>query len=66
MFYVILDIKAYKMDEAIFYTAEKAADQLGISVRVLRDKLNSGEIKGYKKMGKWFVFHSDLVKFIKG
>lgn len=53
------------MTEETFYTAEKAADLLGITVRVLRDKLNKEELKGYKKMGKWFVFHSDIAKYIR-
>lgn len=53
------------MTEETFYTAEKAADLLGITVRVLRDKLNKGELRGYKKMGKWFVFHSDIAKYIR-
>lgn len=49
-----------------FYTTEQAAALLSCNIRVLRDKLSAGEIKGYKKLKKWYIFHSDLVGWIKG
>lgn len=48
----------------LFYTAERAAELLGLSERVVTEKLKGGIIKGYKK-SKWYIFHSDLIKYIK-
>lgn len=55
-----------KFADMEFYTVPEAAKLLGISERVLRDKLKSGVIKGYKFLGKWFIFKEDLAKAIKG
>jgi len=47
------------------YTAEKVAEILNAHIRTIRKKLKAGSLKGYKKMGKWYVLHSDLIAFIK-
>ena len=47
------------------YTVEKAAELLGLSDRIIRELANGGELKGYKKNGRWFFLHSDLVAYIK-
>jgi len=47
------------------YTVEKAAELLGLSDRIIRELANSEELKGYKKNGRWFFLHSDLVAYIK-
>ncbi len=48
----------------LFYTAERAAELLGLSERVVTEKLKGGIIKGYKK-SKWYVLHSDILEYIK-
>lgn len=48
----------------LFYTSDKAAELLGLSERVMIEKLRTGVIKGYKKY-KWYILHSDLIKYIK-
>jgi len=47
------------------YTAENAATLLNCNVRTLRKKLKDNSIKGYKKLGKWYLLHSDIIKFLK-
>lgn len=46
------------------YTIETAAELLKCNDRVLRENVRSGLIKGYKKLGKWYLLHSDIIKFI--
>lgn len=48
-----------------FLTTQQAAAQLGISAATLRTYLKAGEIRGYKKFGRWYVFPSDLVEYLK-
>lgn len=48
-----------------FYTTEELAERLKVSERSVRDSLNSGELKGYKRFNKWYVFEEDLIKFLK-
>ena len=48
-----------------FYTVDGVADKLGLSKRKVLEKLNAGEIKGYKKGRFWYVLHSDLLDYIK-
>jgi len=52
------------MNENI-YTVEKAAELLGLSDRVIRELAAAGELKGYKKNGRWFFLHSDILDYIK-
>lgn len=47
------------------YTAENAAALLNCNVRTLRKKLSDKTIKGYKKLNKWYLLHSDIIEFIK-
>jgi excisionase family DNA binding protein len=53
-------------DNNIFYTTEDLAEKLKVSERSIRDCLNSGKLKGYKRFNKWYIFEEDLVKFLKG
>jgi excisionase family DNA binding protein len=46
------------------YTIETAAELLKCNPRVLRENVRTGVIKGHKKIGKWYLLHSDIVKFI--
>lgn len=47
------------------YTAESAAALLNCNVRTLRKKLKDKTIKGYKKLGKWYLLHSDIIAYLK-
>lgn len=47
-----------------FYTIELASEKLGMSERALREKISSGEIKGYKKGKRYYLLHSDILKYI--
>jgi hypothetical protein len=53
-----------KIENAIL-TAEDVAELLSVSERSVRDALNEGSLKGYKKFNRWFVFYQDIVEFIK-
>lgn len=46
------------------YTDEAAAAVLNCNLRVLQEKFREGEIEGYKKLGKWYTTHSNLIKFL--
>jgi|JI10StandDraft_1071094.scaffolds.fasta_scaffold422292_3 hypothetical protein len=48
----------------IIYTAESAAQLLGLSERVVLEKFRGGIIKAYKKY-KWYTLHSHIVDYIK-
>lgn len=48
------------------YTVDTLALLLGVSEITIRSHTSTGKIKGYKRMGKWFYFHSDVVNFLKG
>jgi len=51
--------------EETFYTAEKVADLLGSTKKVIEKKLRNKEIQGSKRLGKWFVLRSDLITYIE-
>ena len=46
------------------YTVPKLASLLDISERKVRDLLRTKELKGYKKLNKWFVLHADLINYL--
>lgn len=48
------------------YTVDTLAIMLGVSEITIRNYTSTGKIKGYKRLGKWFYFHSDVVNFLKG
>lgn len=47
------------------YTVNQLSSKLEINPRTIAQKIRGGEIKGYKKLGKWFVFKEDLIKYLK-
>lgn len=51
--------------DPIYTDEQAAANVLNCNLRVLREKFKSGEIGGYKKLGKWYTLHSDLVAYLK-
>ena len=46
-------------------TAEDVAALLQVSERSIRDALNDGKLKGYKKFSRWYVFYQDVIDFLK-
>ena len=55
----------FRLVEKSILTAEDVADLLKVSERSVRDALNDGQLKGYKKFNRWYVFYDDIVSFIK-
>jgi len=49
-----------------FYTTSQLSEKLSCNKKVIERKIRAGELRGFKQLGRWFVFHSDLVKWIKG
>ena len=47
------------------YTSSKVADMLESNKRTIQQLCRNGKLKGHKKLGKWFVLHSDIVKYLK-
>jgi len=48
-----------------FYTIQQAAEKLGVNERYVRDNLSKGVLKGYKRGKRVYVFHADLLEFIR-
>ena len=44
---------------------EKVAELLGSSKKVIEKKLRAGEIKGSKRLNRWYVLKSDLIQYIE-
>lgn len=45
--------------------AEKVAEMLNSSKKVVERELREGLIKGTKRLGKWFVLKSELIAYIR-
>ena len=45
--------------------AEKVAEVLNSSKKVIERELREGKMIGYKRLSKWFILKSDLVKYIR-
>lgn len=45
--------------------AEKVASVLGASKKVIERELREGKMQGYKRLNKWFVLKSDLIRYIR-
>jgi len=54
------------MNNETIYTAAAVADKLNSHVKTINKLCRTGEMKGYKKLGRWVVLHSDLIDWIKG
>ena len=48
-----------------FYTLEKAALKLEVTERYVRDQIGSGELKAFKRGKRFYILHTDLIKFIE-
>jgi excisionase family DNA binding protein len=48
-----------------FYLIEQASQKLGVTVRYVRDAINDGELKGYKRGKRFYVLHTDLMEYVK-
>ena len=48
-----------------FYTIEETAEKLKVSERTVRDAVNGGELKAYRKGKRTYILQSDIVEFIK-
>ena len=53
-----------RIEEEIF-DAEKVAEILNSSKKVIERELRERKMTGYKRLNKWFVLKSDLVKYIR-
>jgi hypothetical protein len=53
------------MDTEKFYTVEAAAELLNSNIQSVRRLINSDKLKGFKKLGKWYIFHSDILEYLK-
>jgi hypothetical protein len=49
-----------------FYTVDQTAQILNSNEQSIRRLINSNQLTAFKKLGKWYVFHSDIINFIKG
>lgn len=53
-----------RIEEDIF-DAEKVAEILNSSKKVVERELREGKLIGTKRLGKWFVLKSDLIRYIR-
>lgn len=59
-----LESYVIRIEEEIF-DAEKVAEILSSSKKVIERELREGKMTGYKRLNKWFVLKSDLVRYIR-
>ena len=59
-----LESYVIRIEEEIF-DAEKVAEILSSSKKVVERELREGKMTGYKRLNKWFVLKSDLVRYIR-
>lgn len=45
--------------------AEKVAEILNSSKKVIERELREGRMTGYKRLSKWFILKSDLIRYIR-
>jgi excisionase family DNA binding protein len=50
----------------VFFTVEQAANLLGLAEKTVRQYASAGELKAYKRAGRWYIFQSDLAAFVRG
>lgn len=53
-----------RIEEEIL-SADQVAEILSSSKKVVERELREGKMIGYKRLNKWFVLKSDLVKYIR-
>ena len=53
------------MDSQKFYTVEQAAELLNSNEQTIRKLIRNNELKATKRLNKWFVFHTDIVEYLK-
>jgi predicted XRE-type DNA-binding protein len=46
-------------------SAEKVAEVLEVSKKIVERELREGKLKGFKRLKKWYVFKSDLYAYIR-
>lgn len=61
---VIYKQKRLKMNNEKFYTVEKAAELLNSNPQTIRKLIKDNKILAVKKLGKWFIMHSDIIEFL--
>lgn len=49
-----------------FYKIDDAAAALGLADTTVRKYYREGSLKGYKRAGRIYFLHSDIIRFIKG
>ena len=59
-----LESYVIRIEEEIF-DAEKVAEILSSSKKVVERELREGKMTGYKRLNKWFVLKSDLISYIR-
>lgn len=52
------------MEEKI-RTVEEVAELLKVTEATVRKAISDGRLKAFKQFGKWYVFHQDVVQFIR-
>lgn len=57
------EISSENLDKV--YTVKELCTVLDLKERAITDAIRADKIKAHKTFGKWFVFHSDLIKYIK-
>lgn len=59
-----LEYYVIRIEEEIL-DAEKVAGILNSSKKVIERELREGSMTGYKRLNKWFVLKSDLIRYIR-
>ena len=46
------------------YTIKDLAIKLNSNDRTIRELIESGQLKAFKKLSKWYILHEDLIAYI--
>lgn len=47
------------------YTTDEAAAFLGVAKRTIEEEIRKGGLQAYKRFSRWYIFHTDLIQYIK-
>ena len=57
--------KIKKMSPIKYYSSKEIADFLGVTKRTIERKMKTGELKGVKRLGKWFIAKDDFDNYME-
>ncbi len=54
-----------KNEEETLLSIETAAELLEVATQTVRKAITEGSLKAYKRFGRWYIFRSDVLDYIR-